>query len=125
MGRLGSSVDLKMCDKLKGRIDQDKNYSSSDLINFFRHQEDFLFEDLVSWIFGRADWAGDSAKEHEVVGKLNQFIASNPINGVDIEVISCSSEQCKKSFWIAYGVNSTAQQREVYKQALCDIIISN
>lgn len=126
MGRLGSNIDSFLCDKLKGKLDSGTEYTSAMLISFFRNDPDFKLEDFVAWLFGGADWVGDSSQEDMVVTKLNEFCQANPSpKGGDVVVImSCVSLDCRFNFWKHYGVGVSEAQQEVYKQELCDLFIS-
>lgn len=124
MSRLGSSIDDILCNKLKGKLNPSTEYTSASLISFFRNDPDFNFEDLVAWLFGGADWVGDTSQEAMVVSKLNEFCQNNASpKGNEVVVMSCTNDQCKYNFWINYGYQVEEEQQEIYKQALCDLFI--
>jgi hypothetical protein len=125
MSRLGSEIDNIFCDKFKGKLDPNASYTTDSLIDALRNDADFKFEDFVAWLFGGADWVGNSSQEATVVSKLNEFCQNNPSpRGGDVAVISCTSEQCKTNFWVHYGYGVSEEQQEIYKQALCDLFHS-
>jgi hypothetical protein len=130
MSRLGSSLDAIFCDKMKGKVDPNTEYTTDSLIDLVRDDLDFKFEDFVAWLFGGADWIGDATKEAMVISKINEFITNTPSplaakTGEDPmgAVISCTSDMCKNNFYMHYGFGTEAQQ-ETYKQALCDLFHS-
>lgn len=125
MSRLGSSIDSILCEKLKGKLSAGSSYTSDNLIDFFRNDPDFILEDMVAWLFGNADWVGDSTKVDDVTAKLNIFIDGNiSPKGEQPQVMSCLSSPCAEKFWYHYGYGVSVEQQEIYKQELCDLFHS-
>jgi hypothetical protein len=124
MERLGSQIESKFCDKMQGSLDGSATYSSNDLINAVRNNPECKFVEVIHWVFGGADWVGDTTTEDYVTSKINQFVQQNPSpTWPDYAAVSCTSEQCKRSFYIAYAVHATEEEKEVLKNALLDVFI--
>jgi len=123
--RTGQEIENKLCTKLRGVVDINTSYDSISLISLFRYNENFILRDMLGWLFGGADFFGkDSQKESYVLGKLNQYIIDNPVEGEEAVVLTALDEPNGFIFYGRYGHGKTAEDKEQVKQALCDLFSS-
>jgi len=125
MHRIGANIEEKFCDVMKNKLDLNKEYTSNELIEFFRNDPDLTFEFLVYWLMGGADWVGNQEKENYVLQKLNQFIKDHPNpKGDDLHIESITNETCKQKFYHCYAVNETETRINYYKEHLLNAFIT-
>lgn len=125
MSRTGSSIEEKFCEAMKGKLDLNKTYTSNELIALLRDDPDVTFEFVVYWLFGGADWIGDTAKEEYVTTKLNEFIQAYPNpKGQAMEPVMCTSITCRDTFYFYYAHEETPETQDQYKKSLLDVFVS-